>query len=773
MTDPIDEFYYSADGDRIPLRREPDLAVVRYAAGTQLNARAQSSRDVLSRSRTAFFAPSYRLQVYVKESSGRARALRSIAEDDSVEFAAPAYYVGGGKASLAFGLNQFAIEFKLGHDTAAALQRLDDLNAEHGVQYLETMAYSEPRLGLLLGTPNGDGPFGPAALARLYYETLAGDLLYALPDMVRRRKPRDRGNMGQWPYQAEQWHLDVANVPAAWADHGLGDSTINLAVIDNGVEVGHSEFVGNVGPQYDFSDWVADGTPKLGSERHGTACAGVAVANGLAARGVAPGARVMAVRFPELMGSADEANMFYWAADAGADIISCSWGPDDGRVVPYPLPDNVRSAISYCVTRGRGGRGIPIFWASGNGGESMETDGYVTNPDVMSVGAVTEHREHAYYSDYGKSLFISAPSSGNRSNGDRAVFTTDRTGALGYNRGGNPDLEGLYTGNFTGTSAAAPLVAGVAALMLSVQPQLSVSQVRSILRETARKTGDGYGASGHSPQFGYGIVDAHAAVSAAKSLYGGAPTQYTNAAFSISAPDALGMAGAAPVFSIDAPIGWFWAVEVATSPFLLDAANRGAQRNSDNFFASWARSGLLRSNSYALPQDVWDRLSNASALYYRLWVSARQDEWLHPSTTTPDTAAGEAPALILRAQPPVGEATIQAPQTIPRGQGVAIFNIQLLPGQSAAVELASEAFLLDPETGADYRDDDNFYGSWTDRALMPSGAFQPSEATWRRLSRSGRVFYRLITSEAEQGWVDPRSVPEVGTPLGFASVRIL
>ena len=123
-------------------------------------------------------------------------------------------------------------------------------------------------------------------------------------------------------------------------------------------------------------------------ENHGTACAGVACGNGTnGASGVAPRAKLMPIRLASGLGSQREADAFKWAADNGADVISCSWGPEDGRWCvkndplhkhSLPLPTSTRLAIDYVTANGRGGKGCVVLFAAGNGNESVDNDGYAS-----------------------------------------------------------------------------------------------------------------------------------------------------------------------------------------------------------------------------------------------------------------------------------------------------------------------------------------------------------------------------------------------------------
>jgi subtilisin family serine protease len=126
------------------------------------------------------------------------------------------------------------------------------------------------------------------------------------------------------------------------------------------------------------------------------------------------------------------------------------------------------------------------------------------NPYTVAVGACTDFARRSDYSQYGADLDFVAPSSG----GLKGIFTTDRMGPQGDNAGN-------YSPSFGGTSAATPLTSGVAALMLSRNPNLTADRIRTILRQTCQKIGDDAYTNGRNDHYGYGRIDAQAAVTAA------------------------------------------------------------------------------------------------------------------------------------------------------------------------------------------------------------------------------------------------------------------
>jgi len=367
------------------------------------------------------------------------------------------------------------------------------------------------------------------------------DVEYCHPELVRERRSK--------LIFPPQWHLkkttvggvtidQSANVEAAHAvARGAG---VTIAVIDDGVDLDHAEFGGSgkvVAPR-DVASGGDNPRPRRSGENHGTACAGVACANGtVGASGVAPAARLMPMRLAAGLGSHAEAEAFRYAADQGADIISCSWGPPDGEwwnpndpqhnAVDQP-PAHTRLAIEYAATQGRGGKGCVVLFAAGNGNESVDNDGYASHPMVLAIAACNDRGKRSVYSDFGNAVWCSFPSSDFEHPDENhpaplttGIWTTDRAGAQGYNPGRTQDGDaaGLFTNSFGGTSSACPGVAGVAALVLSVNPALRREDVKDILKRAGERIdpqGGQYTAAGRSKFYGWGRVNARTAVDLAQ-----------------------------------------------------------------------------------------------------------------------------------------------------------------------------------------------------------------------------------------------------------------
>ncbi len=291
------------------------------------------------------------------------------------------------------------------------------------------------------------------------------------------------------------------NAPEAW-DISLGSAGIRVAVIDDGLEEHEDLPNTNLGLGYSPAN-NGNGTPNS-SGAHGVSCAGSinAAHNGIGVAGVAPNCEIFSVNI--FLGGEttnDLADAISYAKNNGADVLSNSWGYSSCTFSATAL----NNALADAKNNGRGGKGCVIVFAAGNNSFTCVT--YPgNNPNVIAVGAITKEGNRSSYSNQGSALDLSAPSNG----GSQSVYTTDRMGSAGY-------ATGNYTSTFGGTSSACPVVAGVAALVLSVDGNLTSSDVQSILQSTAKD----FGASGFDVQFGHGCVDAKAALDA--TLNGGPP----------------------------------------------------------------------------------------------------------------------------------------------------------------------------------------------------------------------------------------------------------
>ncbi|XP_011157851.1 furin-like protease 1 isoform X5 [Solenopsis invicta] len=326
-------------------------------------------------------------------------------------------------------------------------------------------------------------------------------------------------NDERWP---QMWYLNRGkgldmNVQGAWAE-GITGNGIVVTILDDGLEKDHPDLYKNYDPQasYDVNSHDEDPMPRydlVDSNRHGTRCAGEVAAtanNSLCAVGVAFGAGVGGVRM--LDGDVTD------AVEARSlslnpqhiDIYSASWGPDDdGKTVDGPGELATRAFIEG-ITKGRNGKGSIFVWASGNGGrdhDNCNCDGYTNSIWTLSISSATENGLVPWYSEACSSTLATTYSSG--STGEKQVVTTD--------------LHHHCTSSHTGTSASAPLAAGICALALEANRDLTWRDMQHIVVRTAKPANlqapdwvvNGVGRN-VSHSFGYGLMDATAMVRLAR-----------------------------------------------------------------------------------------------------------------------------------------------------------------------------------------------------------------------------------------------------------------
>ncbi len=309
------------------------------------------------------------------------------------------------------------------------------------------------------------------------------------------------------PHADLLWHLEDnsyngadINIKEAWEyTKGAG---VKVAVYDDGIDINHVDLRENIYAYANFNDPTTNIPNPMLDSWHGTATTGILAAkeNYRGGVGVAPEVSVYAVGYGDTV--AKDIAAYRWLMSEGVSVINNSWGT-------YEQLDAYSEIFRELATKGRDGKGIIIIFASGNKVDGREKNLDLPNindesesPFVISVAASTSYNRIASYSNFGKSVDFTAPG-GSNANG---IFTTDATGANGYNSSD-------YNYNFMGTSAAAPIVAGVAALMLSVNPELTKNDVVKILKRTAQKLGVyPYDENGHNVYWGYGKVDAASAV---------------------------------------------------------------------------------------------------------------------------------------------------------------------------------------------------------------------------------------------------------------------
>ena len=440
-----------------------------------------------------------------------------------ISYSSPSYILANGKQ---VGISHLVyVMLKLKSDTVSLKQLADNLGA--AVLGENNMI---PRLYTLSCT--NASTFDALGTANALHST--GLFEYAEPDIMGYEFFYVNDT-----YFPDQWALN--NTGQFWGTSGIdinycaarqittGNSNVVVAVVDEGVELNHPDLTNMYALSYDAEN---DTFPSIVLGSHGTACAGIigaAANNGIGVAGIAPDCPIMSISVDVTAPNSTPkiAASFRFARDSGASVISNSWG---GGV----LSNTMENAIDSAYTYGRNGNGCVIVFATGNGNDSVSYP--ATNDKVIAVGAISHCGErfsptscdgYPGGSNFGSWLDVVAPGT--------LIATTDRLGNNGYNNGqtnnvpsqiGMPvisDYTNLnYTLAFGKTSAAAPHVSGVAALMLSVNPNLTAAQVAHIIKGTAQKIG-GYTYLYHANhlngrwniEMGHGLVDAAAAVTVA------------------------------------------------------------------------------------------------------------------------------------------------------------------------------------------------------------------------------------------------------------------
>jgi hypothetical protein len=292
------------------------------------------------------------------------------------------------------------------------------------------------------------------------------------------------------PYviSGSEWHLARIQALQAW-DITAGTSNVIIAVLDSGINTAHPDLAGRILPGYDFVNNDSDPTDDFG---HGTAVAGTVIAdgnNGIGVAGVAFGCSVLPVKVMDATGAASHSTIaqgIEFAIQQGARIINLSLAGD------WPS-STLQNAINDAWSNN-----VIVVAAAGNNGSTVpQYPGACEH--VLAVAASEPDDSRAWFSSYGAYVTLFAP-------GD-TIWTTQR------------DTNNPY-GAWSGTSFSSPVVAGVAALLLSMQPSLSNMQVVQVLEQTA----DNLGSPGYDSTFSYGRVNAFRAVSALNPGFSNVPS---------------------------------------------------------------------------------------------------------------------------------------------------------------------------------------------------------------------------------------------------------
>lgn len=504
------DYYWGSDG-RIPITKSTDKVWVLFK---------EDNNTVRTSSQTTGISLLQDIQDYnlvmhnderstlkfanLKSGIGEIQYATSLSNLESVVYVAPYYKF---KSEKEYPLtNIFYVELKSSND----LCKLEELAAENNV----TVIGEIPLTGnayILACTKDSNG--NALEMANLFYES--GIFISSVPEFM--SATTETVNDMYFP---QQWNLNnlgqigITGIDINYCNaHSLtsGSEDIVIAVIDSGVPINHPDL--NV-------SFIHDANTQTDTQiiygNHGIACAGIISAqanNGIGIAGIAPNCKLMSISTNLSVAAVTYA--IRYAADNGADIISNSWGNE----VDMPT---VNTAIKYALQNGRNGKGCVVVFSAGNDNASCVNYPKEADPDIIVVGAMSPSAERKsptssdgeywWGSNYGTALDVMAPGV--------LIYTTDLLGVDGY------EYDSDYTPDFHGTSSACPHVAGIAGLILSMNPNLTQKQVAHAIETTARKVGNyDYALTPErengtwNNEMGYGLVDAYAAVLAGSSCF--------------------------------------------------------------------------------------------------------------------------------------------------------------------------------------------------------------------------------------------------------------
>lgn len=326
------------------------------------------------------------------------------------------------------------------------------------------------------------------------------------------------------PLFKKQWHIynsvyegNDLNVLKVW-DMNITGKGVTVAIVDDGLDYENMDLKENFNAKgsYDFNDKNDLPKPRLADDYHGTRCAGEIAAaknNDYCGLGVAYNAKVAGIRIlsGELTAEEEAASMIYEMNEN--DIYSCSWGPtDNGREMEKPS-DLVSQAMVKGITEGRNNKGNIYVFASGNGanlGDNCNYDGYTNSIYSITVGAIDWQGLHSSYSESCSALLTVTYSSGS----NEYIHSTD--------------INNVCSDKHGGTSAAAPLAAGVYALVLEANPNLTWRDLQYLTVESSVLVDDSedeskwqqpanYFNKKYSHMYGFGKIDAFEIVNKALS----------------------------------------------------------------------------------------------------------------------------------------------------------------------------------------------------------------------------------------------------------------
>jgi proprotein convertase subtilisin/kexin type 5 len=361
------------------------------------------------------------------------------------------------------------------------------------------------------------------------------DLVFDLPSASPALTPQ-KVLMFSDPLFPKQWYFNRGardgydmNVAPVWK-MGITGKSVVLTILDDGVQADHPDLIKNYDKKasWDINSNDDNPTPQdNGENKHGTRCAGEIAAeanNEYCGVGVAYDAKIGGVRMLDGTVTDDVEAQALGLNPNHIDVYSASWGPDDnGKTVDGPGHLAAQAFING-VRYGRKGRGSIFVWASGNGGKKQDNcncDGYTNSIYTLSISSATKRGQKPWYLEECSSTLATTYSSGTPTK-DENIVTADQSNELAdaAREGRKPNPSKFCTQVHTGTSASAPIAAGIVALALEANPELTWRDMQHIVVASSRyeplKHESGWTLNAKkrwvSHKFGYGLMDAEAMV---------------------------------------------------------------------------------------------------------------------------------------------------------------------------------------------------------------------------------------------------------------------
>lgn len=539
-----EHFYYGREGKKIPLEISTDKISVQFNEMTTEKEAAQFLKNytLFDTIKSLTAVPGWFVaSLKHTDASGIKFLTQTLKIRNEIYDAQPVYLTENVEAVV---YDKFIVRFK----PEVTLDQIKEFSKKNNITIIDNETAIPNYYVFRL---NSKSSLSVLEMSQLYFESMPA--IYSMPDFIMPVTLFSDPTDLYYPYQYylnQSNNIDV-NAPEAW-NITKGNYNITVAVIDEGVAAHEDLPSGRFDVGWDAFGQT-NGSPQ-GNQAHGMACAGIIAAshNGVGIAGIAPNCKISAIRIYDRYGTSASNNQiatsftFAWTSGHAA-VISCSWGFGTySAICDNDFVPSIRDAIELAMTNGRAGKGSVVVFAAGNFNRTSCATFPSNVPGVVTVGAITRNGEIQSYSPHDAKMDLVAPSGLTGSEkynneicwwgikqitmrGD--LWSMDISGQPGYNPGnyqicsepydryyvwtmpGGYPIPGInYTAHFGGTSATAPQVAGAAALMLSVAPEMPQSLVHSFLRYTATRYGS------PNPDYGWGRLNIFGAVQLASTV---------------------------------------------------------------------------------------------------------------------------------------------------------------------------------------------------------------------------------------------------------------